>query len=269
MQLLLGAIGNVDQTRIAENIAHSRSLGLPSLAPAETGRGTLNIVGRGPSILQHYDDLQASGFETWSVGSAYRWCRYNHIEATALCVDPSPAMAKYLVNANRAIVSDQCDPTVFAALLAAETDIRLIDPEQIAHGTTAATFAPELGLTMGHSEIRFYGCESSFADWTHVDGNIPTPHLLRVECAGELFLTNPQMLLQARELWELFATHHEIFIDLSGGLLGAMIRSHGAHEVVAASREFIGTLEPVAPMPLEEFHKVAAERNWSYQQFNP
>lgn len=229
--------------KLAANVAHARSLGLPYLAASSAERGPLNVVGRGPSVAHYADEIRRRRHDTWAVGSAFKWCRDNGIAATALCVDTAPEMAEHIVGAPRAIVSDQCDPAVFAALR--DADVVLIDPDNHAHGSTAATMTPDLGLVTGHNEIRFFGCESSFADTTHAgpaEDVRHVVHLLRVECGGRLFLTNPQMLLQAREMWELFVLHPEIFIDRSGGLLGAMIAAKGVHDVVAASPEFHASL---------------------------
>lgn len=240
MKLLFEQKCGVPDERLAANDRHARSLGFQFVGPWDGERGPLNVVGRGPSVVARLDELENSVASIWACGSAFAWCRNNGLDATLVCLDPLPAMAAHVKDATRALVATICDPALFEAL--GDAAVTLFDTAMIVHGTTALSCVPELALTAGYTELRFYGCDSSFGEMTHADSHYPTPHTIQVECGGEKFLTNPQMLLQAQEMWGCFAEHPKIFIDKSGGLLGAMIRSRGEYEVTAATRAYRDTL---------------------------
>jgi len=220
---------SVLDARIEENIAHARSLGLPYATDRAGGRA-LNVIGRGPSVARHVEVLRSDDADNWAAGTAWAWCRDNGIEAAFVCIDPSPRMVDYTSWAKVALVAEQCDPTVFAALRGA--DVKLISMETCAYGWTAATIAAVLGAN-ADSEVRLYGCEGSYGDMTHADEDIPQQNLMIVRANGQEFRTNPQMIMQSEEFALLFRICKPgTFIDRSGGLLGALIASGGDWDLV-------------------------------------
>jgi hypothetical protein len=150
---------SVPDARLSENIAHARSLGLPSAEHRASGRA-LNIIGRGPSVVGHASTLKTDDADAWACGTAWAWCRDKGIDATAIFADPSPLMASdhNTYGVRRAIVSEQCDPSLFHALRRA--DVRVMSIDQWAVGNSAATIATVLGSNPG-VETRLYGCEGS------------------------------------------------------------------------------------------------------------
>lgn len=149
-----------------------------------------------------------------------------------VCADPHPRMADYVKGAKRAIVASQCDPAVFAALNGSE--ILLADKETSNLGSTAAVVAMVLGVTEAGDEVRLFGCEGCYAETTHADEDIPQPHLLTVLVNGQVYRTNPQMLIQSEEIaWIMRLAKPGIFIDRSGGLLGALIASGGEWDLLS------------------------------------
>lgn len=222
---------SVPDDRLESNIAHARSLGLP---PAErrAGGGVLNVIGRGPSVADHAEFLRHDTGDNWAAGTAWGWCRDNGIPAVAVFADPSPIMAepRYTLGVTRAIVSEQCDPSLFAALRGAEVSLMSID--QWAVGYSAAVTALVLG-THPDSVVRLYGCEGSFAAITHADEDQPQPNMLVVKCNGGVFRTNPQMIIQCEEfvnIWRMCKPG--LFENRSGGLLGAMLATGGEWELL-------------------------------------
>lgn len=211
-------------SRIAENIAHARSLGLP-FAVGRAGGGPLNVIGRGPSAADHIDELREG--ENWACGTAWAWCRDNGIDATLIMADPNPRLAepRYVEGVSRAIVASQCAPEVFAALAGASVEIA--DHDTWAVGHSAAVIAAILGAT-AESETRLFGCEGSYAATTHVNEDIPQPNEMLVRCNGRAYRTNPQMIIQCEEFVRLFEMCRPgVFVDRSGGLLGAMLATKG------------------------------------------
>lgn len=220
---------SVPDARIEANIAHARSLGLPYVVDRAGGRA-LNIIGRGPSVAQHIETLRRDDADNWAAGTAWAWCRDNGIEAAFVCADPNPRMVDYTAGAKVALVAEQCDPTVFAALCGA--DVKLISMDTCAYGWTAAAIAAVLGAT-ADSEVRLYGCEGSYENTTHANEDIPQHNLMIVRADGKVFRTNPQMIMQSEEFALLFRICKPgVFIDRSGGLLGALIASGGDWDLV-------------------------------------
>lgn len=220
---------SVPDARLAENIAHARSLGLPSVAYRAGGKA-LNLIGRGPSVARYTETLKTDDADAWACGSAAAWCRDNGIEATAVFADPSQRMAEYAAGCRRAIVSEQCDHALFDALKGA--DVQLMALEQWAIGYSAATIAAVLGARPD-SEVRLYGCEGSYAETTHADEDIPQPNLMTVRCNGEVFRTNPQMILQCEEFVRIVRLCTAVrYVNHSGGLLEAMLLTGGEWELL-------------------------------------
>lgn len=84
----------------------------------------------------------------------------------------------------------------------------------------------------GWSEVSLYGCDGSYGDTTHADENQHQPNQMLVRCAGTLFRTNPQMILQSEALASIGTAAPSFLRDCSGGLLGALIASGGDWELV-------------------------------------
>lgn len=228
----------VHADRRAANIAHARSLGLPSVAALTRERRALNIIGRGPSVARHIQTLKADDADAWACGSAFAWCRDNGIDATFLSADAHPMLAGIAVGAKRAILADQTDPAVFEALRSAE--IYVYDSECDAGGTTAVCAAVTLAACAGYSDIRLYGCDGSYDETTHVNSDEPQLSEMLVRCDGREFRTNPQMIMQSENLAEAIAGcpaeglegYGELIKDHSGGLLSALIASGGEWELL-------------------------------------
>lgn len=221
---------SVPEARLESNIAHARSLGLPA-AEHRASRRALNVIGRGPSVAGHAEFLRQDDGDNYAAGSAWGWCRDNGIDATAVFADPSPVMAlpRYTLGCRRALVSEQCDPALFDALKGAYVSLMSVD--QWGVGASAAVIATVLGSNPG-VETRFFGCEGSFGETTHVDEN-QAVNLMVVRCNGAVFHTNPQMIIQCEELVRIvrLCTAGR-FVNRSGGLLEAMLLTGGEWELL-------------------------------------
>ncbi|HWL05694.1 MAG TPA: hypothetical protein VNQ99_12295 [Xanthobacteraceae bacterium] len=228
------AIGGASEEILARHRVHAIKLGFPRLGEARLP--DVAIVGGGPSILGHVEELRSIEAEVWAINGAWRWCRENGIDAAFLSVDPLPAIARMARGAERAILSTSCHPDVFATLQNADVEaVHVGGDDGLLNGPTTATTAPMIAFERGHRRVLFYGCEGNFDRMTHAYGNCrPLDDLVRVECGGKDFLTSPDMLCQVDFLAALLRSCPDIMIDRSGGLLSAAI-AHEDVDVIALS----------------------------------
>lgn len=197
------------------------------------GGRAVNVIGRGPSVTRHIEALRRDDADNWACGTAWAWCRDNGIKAAFVCADANPRLAaeRYVSGVEVAILASQCDPALFAALEGA--DVKVADKEKSNLGSTSAVMAMVLGAS-ADGEVRLYGCEGSYGETTHADEDIDQPYLMTVRANGQVFRTNPQMLIQSEEIaWIMRIAKPGIFLDRSGGLLGALIASDGEWDLLS------------------------------------
>ena len=129
---------------------------------------------------------------------------------------------------------------MFDALKGAE--IRLFDPS-IGNGMVATyTIAP--AAILGHSGVKFFGCDSSVGMTTHAYTHEPgTLGFAIVECGGEVYLTDPGLLIQAELLCKMKQECPRFIEETGDGFLGALIRNGGKYEVTGVTRTLYEQLE--------------------------
>ena len=227
----------VPYEQLERNVASAKARGLPYTS--EKARPALAVIGGGPSLAFHVDELKAWEGDVWACGSAYRWCFDNGIDATFFNVDPLPEQAIYAKGAERGILASTTDPSVFDEVKSIELFDLIAAPGYVNHGVTAVTCTPCLALEMGYKKVMFFGCESSFEKSTHsyknefVDPNV-TNHLIWVKSGEEVFVSRPDFLMQAELLAPVIRMAPHVFEERSGGLLGAMVAS-GDYDIVSAN----------------------------------
>jgi hypothetical protein len=225
MKLSVMTVSPASPKETERNINNAKRLGFPRIGKAETPR--LAVVGGGPSIRNHIEQLKEFDGDIWAINGAFQWCRENGIKAWFFSVDPSDGVAKFCSGAKRAFVAMDSHPAVFRALSSAK--VEAVELEGLAHGPSTSTSAPVLGLMRGYKEFHFYGCEGSFGETTHAYGDYGLEMLLRVSCNGEQFLTTADMMVQVEYLGEIMKKAPAQFIDKSGGLLAAYIKDPNIH----------------------------------------
>jgi hypothetical protein len=223
------SLGCVPAADLARNEEYAWRLGFPKMEPAATPR--LAVVGGGPSVADHADELSSWDGEIWAINGAFNWCLRHGIDAAFFTIDPQPQTAAHGRGAARAVLATWCHPNTFDAL--ADAEISAVRPSM--HGATSATAAPALATGAGYREVTFYGCESSFGESTHVYGNRGIGSLMKVSCNGQEFLTTPDMMMQAEFLGELIRSA-PCFRECSGGLLAAFIASPEIDVIAATQR---------------------------------
>jgi hypothetical protein len=239
---------------MASNIAHSRSLGLPTIAERRgTKSGPLAIVGGGPSAMALVDEIRGYGANVWAVNGTCAWLREHGVEAVFFSCDALPMVADQAKGAKRAVVATQCDPGVFEALK--DADVTVFDAthgEIIGSGSTTVTATPMTAVLMGYRPITFYGCESSYAmGRTHSYVNEIRDLEMVLTLGGLKFRTAPDFCKQAEELSALFRLEREnnpgfpIFCERSGGLLRAMIQHGDEYELEWVSQILADNIKSV------------------------
>lgn len=231
MKINFTSAGCVPVAGLERNEAYARRLGFPKWSPAASPN--LAVVGGGPSIANHIEELASWDGDIWAINGAYRWCRDRGIDAAFFTIDPQPETTELAVEVERAVLSVQCDPSMFDALHG--TDIEAFEAGP-AYATTA-TAAPALAIRKGHSSVWFYGCEGSYDGATHAYDHFrrDLKNLMRVRCNGQEFLTTPDMMMQTEFLGSLIR-EAPCFHERSGGLLAAFIASPEIDVIAATQR---------------------------------
>lgn len=241
----VGQVVGITREKTAQNIAHTKSLGLPSLS--KHGRPPLAVVGGGPSAMDYASELRGWAGDMWISGSAFQWAlSIGIVRPTFFTIDQSPQLAIDGKGATKAILATCCDASVFEALKSAKIEVfDLIETGPNAnHWATTITAAPKISLDMGYRDITFYGCDSSFRGDTksfrgntHAYATDSVSDALIVRCNGQDFITRPSFLMQADFLKDFFRIAPQVFKLRGDGLLAAMVQDP-EHDVTHALHEF-------------------------------
>lgn len=237
MRPTFAGVAQISGEEISANIAYSTSLGIP-LIQDETGHGRkLAVVGGGPSIAEHLDEIKEFP-EIWAINGTHTFLRERGIESTMITVDAGEELGQMALGAKKAIVATRCNKSVFDSLKGAE--VRLFHLFQdgkngVMGGSSTATCAFHLAVNLGYRDVTIFGCESSFAKTTHAYRDEKRKHLMLVKCNGGEYLTSPDFYIQAQELAQVIKMFSRYFRQVGGGLLGAMVENDD-HDVTKMSR---------------------------------
>lgn len=218
------------------NIAHARSLGLPEPVEVESHNLRLAVVGGGPSIKEHLEELRAYD-EIWAINGACSYLRSQGIESVFFALDPHPIVTQWATGAKKALLVDRCDPSTFEVLKDADVKVYSLanDGGKFLSGSSTATAAFNLAAVLGYRDVTFYGCESCYVASSHAYQDEARVDQMLVECGGYKYLTAPDYYIQAQELAQLIKAAPNCFRERSGGLLRAMIYND-EHDVVGLSQ---------------------------------
>lgn len=226
----------VDQTIIDRNKEENRRLGLPFVGTLGPVSPNLAVVGGGPSVLDHVEELKAWDGDIWAVNGAMTWCHGVGIDAALFTIDPKESLFPIAEQARRAILGTSCAPSVVSAV---SGPVEMFPLGDYPNGSSSASSAPMAAAARGHAHVTLFGCESSFTDRVHAYSWSDT-HSSRVlvECGGSEYLTNPQLIMQAEYLAEI-AREIPSFIAVRGrGFLPALIE-HGDYSVSKVSTDIM------------------------------
>lgn len=226
----------VPESNLEPSRQYANALGLKR--PQKMERSPLAVVGGGPSVKKHLDELRSWPGEVWIACGSFPWCRETGIDGVFFSADPQPLVADLAKGVRKALVWEASDPALFDALDGAEVEVfDLFDtPEDGAnHGVSTVTAAPVLAAAMGHRPVSFFGCDSSFIGASHAYTDNPGPAEITVECGGDRYDTTLQLLAQAVFLAGVVRAAPHWYICRSGGLIAALTQNP-EYDVVAASR---------------------------------
>lgn len=235
-----------DETCFA-NARHSAGLGLKTYRSWQMTSPHLAVIGGGPSINDHLEELRNWDGDIWAINGAWNWCRDRGVKATFFACDPHPIVLQWAAGVDRAILECSCDPRVFELLKDADVYTFDADVENggiVGHASTA-TAAPHMAARMGYRSVTFFGCESSYLpNASHAYMDEDRKEQMIVRCNKTEFLTAPDLFLQALGLSKFIRELPEFLANASGGLLGAMVADPAFH-VLWVSQPLADSLAPI------------------------
>lgn len=244
----------VEHSVLERNMAHARGLGLQHVP--KPARGSIHfhgiplaVVGGGPSVKEHLDELRTWRGDIWGINGASAWLRTCGVESTLFSLDPLPVLAERCAGAKEAILCTRCAPELFKVLEGAH--IRIFDCAQdvaeggIVAGCASVLGVPDIATDMGYRELTFFGCEGSFTETTHLYMDDPQDFRFVVKCGEVEYMTLPELYVLTKELAALLRVFRTHFTERSGGLLRAMI-ANPEHDIVKVSRGLMAGLKKAA-----------------------
>ncbi len=241
----------VEHDQLVKQMEHARSLGYPMVREVEPHGRKLAVVGGGPSIVGHLDELREFT-DIWAINGACRFLREHGIESTLLTLDPVDWLAQRVSGAKKALLGTRCHPDTFKALEGA--DITLFEAAQDADNgvwvsCSTVTAAFQLSMILGFRQTVFFGCEGSFSERSHayMDEQELQDFRFIVECGGKQYLTAPDLYMLTQQMAQLLRLSiNNAFTERSGGLLRALIETP-EHDIVKISPALHASLRPLCP----------------------
>jgi hypothetical protein len=223
----------------AANAVAILALGIPK----HEGAGRLAVIGGGPSIRDHVDELRAWDGAIWAVNGTINWCIDHGIDAWFYTADASPPSnwSYDLTRVKRAVLAPDCSPEMVGLLQGVGAEITLTAPLQ--SGPTSVNASDYLSIDAGYSHITYFGCEGSFEPKsTHAFLSASIPDWLAVELGGEQYRTKAEFISQSIMLSNTINSFPTVYAEKSGGLLSAMIKHGPDHDVFMVSNTLYAKL---------------------------
>jgi SAM-dependent methyltransferase len=253
---------NATEELIRDNIRKNCEEGYQQIIPHPEQDTEIMILGGGPSLSDHADDIRAKraeGVKLVTLNGAYNWAIENGLTPSAtIIVDArefNKRFTKPVVDGCKYLIASQCHPAVLEGLPKARTYLwhvmgDLTDSSvawkyfpahwPIPGGSTVLLRAIPLLRMMGYHRFHLYGCDSCLADKAHHaylqpenDDRAIVPLMVT---GGRTFFCHPWMAAQAREFVTMIQKLGETFdmIVHGDGLLAHIINT-GAR--IAPERE--------------------------------
>jgi hypothetical protein len=215
------------------------------IGPSALRGKPLAIVGGGPSVLDHLEELRNWPGEIWAINWTAHWLADQGIGSKMTTVDSSIPFIPRAPLSKGAILGSCVSPVIFAEYPDAECfDMSEDAPGGTVGGSSTACRVPVLAVKMGWTDIHFFGCEGSFTEGrTHVYRNeTQFVNYLKVKAGNTVYLTRDDLYMQCESLADVMLMFPAHFKNRSGGLLQGMIE-HPDWEVVAISAALKAQLE--------------------------
>jgi hypothetical protein len=220
------------------------------------GSGPLAVVGGGPSVNAHVDEIK-NAQTVWAANGAVNWCIDHGIDAWFYTCDAAPLANWFydLSRVKRAVLAPDVSPELVQSLLSRGVEVQLCAP--VESGPTSVNASTCIALSAGYCPVTYYGCEGSFSgvrvsplqfreSATHAVESFPITDWLDVEVGGELYRTKAEFIEQSKFLALTLKEFPQAFFEKSGGLLRAMIEHGPEHDVVQVADSLYAKLTDVA-----------------------
>lgn len=263
---------NIGEEAVRQNVRTNIARGFAQVQPHETNDVDVMILGGGPSLNQHVEEiraLRAQGVKLVCLNGTHDWAlQHGLLPSAQILVDARPFNARFTRNPVKDckyFIASQCDPSVFdglppeqvllwhttAEMVRDELDAQYKDTETwwaVPGGSTVLLRAIPLLRMLGFRRYHLFGCDSCLSDdESHHAYSQPEnddPLVVPVTAAGRVFHCHPWMASQAQEFQSLIKVlGHEFELEVHGdGLL--------AHILNAAAVE--GDKMPDEPVAIEQ-----------------
>lgn len=207
----------------------------------------LAVVGLGESSLYAINELREWDGDIWAINGAAAWLADKGIVSTMVTVDPLPFPDFAFHGISSALFASCADPSAFEQMRDRVEKFDMIEHSDtgVIGSCTTATRMPALAVSLGYTDVTFFGCEGSFTKRNHVDSERTYPEQLIINADGVDYVSVPEFVLQAQSLASVMREWPDIFKEKSGGLLRGMILDQN-WSVVAVSSALKGQIEEIS-----------------------
>lgn len=230
------------------NAVEIKKLGLPN----HRGAGRLAVVGSGPSINEHIEELKNWPGQIWAINGTINWCVDHGIDAWFYTCDAcGPDIWPYdLSRITKAVLTADGNPAMVKHLQGLGAVVELVGLPQ--SGPTSANASDYLAIECGYTGVTYFGCEGSFAaaEIGAASHGFKTGYSIDdwmiIELGGEYFKTKHEYIASAIMLHLSISEFPHIYSEKSGGLLRAMLKHGIAYEDVMVANSLYDKLRDAA-----------------------
>ena len=233
---------------MADNIKACIQSGVPEIKKGSRAGKRLAVVGGGPSVLEHLDELFGWDGEVWAINGAASLMRRENILHYAFSVDPNPGLENYLAGSERAILASCCRKEIFDCF---KDRVEMFHLDtfggkglRASGGATTASRAHMVAIWCGFEEVHYFGCEGCvpFDGDTHAYMNNPDVDAVIIKAGDKTFKAHADHVMQSQCLSDVIREFPVYFKNRSGGLLQGMIDNKDTWEMTGLSHSLMKTI---------------------------
>jgi len=204
----------------------------------------LAIVGGSPNVRLDLDELRAWDGEIWAINYTANLLHEAGIPCTLFTVDPGDPIdpGPWDSPVRKRLLATSCPSSMFTEESLC-FDLIETHAQGFAGGTSSATRAPWIALSLGYTDVSFFGCDCSYEANDHADRHEGSERELIIRAGDADYRTRPDYFVQAEEFVKLFAEFGCVFKNRSRGLVKAMHENPDTWEVVGVSPAMKAHLE--------------------------
>lgn len=268
IRLDFSTVGLVPEETYNEYALTNIAAGYPQLRATAPHDIPLAIVGGGPSVHAHLDELKEWPGHIWGINQGAAWLSHQAPKAQVwlFSVDPDECLAEWVAGVERAILGSSCHPKLFEALKG--RDVRLFhtrivpgvqelnaddgsgSPPIMANlmgpSSVCRSFLP--AAMLGYKDVTYFGCEGSIESQTHAYRHEHRERQMIVRAGDQEYFTTPDYYITTRFLVSVMERFPKLK-EKSGGLLRGMLDYPDTWEVVALSAALRDQVDPTAMVP--------------------